>query len=107
MRAQNLDANGVESAEPGHALDHPADQMADPLLHLAGGLVGKGDAQDLTGPGTPGREDVSKPGGKHPGLAGPGASEHEERPVRRLDRSALLRIEALEIRRLGAGERAR
>ena len=45
--AQDLDADGVEGAEPGHALDGAADQRADALLHLARGLVGEGDGQDL------------------------------------------------------------
>src|SRR5262245_45098295 len=47
MAAQDLDANGVEGAEPGHALDHPADQLADAPLHLPRRLVGEGHGEDL------------------------------------------------------------
>ena len=47
MAAQDLDADGVEGAEPGHALDDLADHLADALLHLARGLVGEGDGEDL------------------------------------------------------------
>ena len=50
MAAQDLDADGMEGAEPGHALDHAADQLADAGLHLAGGLVGEGDGEDLARP---------------------------------------------------------
>jgi hypothetical protein len=49
-RRRMLHADGVEGAEPGHALDHAADEPADALLHLARGLVGEGDGEDLAGP---------------------------------------------------------
>src|SRR5690606_28466920 len=35
--AEYLDTYRMEGAEPRHPLDNAADQMADPLLHLAGG----------------------------------------------------------------------
>ena len=43
MAAEQLDADGVEGAQPRHALDRLADEDADALLHLARGLVGEGD----------------------------------------------------------------
>ena len=49
MAAQDLDADRVERAEPRHALDGAADQVADALLHLARRLVGEGDGQDWLG----------------------------------------------------------
>ena len=49
VAAQDLGADGVEGAEPGHALGGAADQRADALLHLARGLVGEGHGQDLRG----------------------------------------------------------
>ena len=56
MAAQDLDADGVERAEPRHAFDRAADQLADALLHLARRLVGEGDGEDLRragrGPGS-------------------------------------------------------
>ena len=61
--AQHLDADGVERAEPGHALDRAADQHADALLHLARGLVGEGHGQDLARIGATGRENVGDAGG--------------------------------------------
>ena len=47
MAAQKFHTDRMEGAEPGHALDSAADQNADALLHLARGLVRKGDGQDL------------------------------------------------------------
>ena len=106
--AQDLAADRVEGAEPGHALDHAADHGADALLHLARGLVGEGDGEDLRRPGPPGGEDVGDARGQHPGLAGPRAGQHQHRPVERHHRLALLRIEVLEIgRRPPADPRAR
>ncbi len=53
VAAQQLDADRVEGAEPGHALDRTADEHGDALLHLAGGLVGEGDGEDLRGKARP------------------------------------------------------
>ena len=52
VAAQHPHADGVEGAEP-HALHAAADQPLDALAHLARGLVGEGDGQDLAraGPG--------------------------------------------------------
>ncbi len=47
VAAQHARADGMERAQPLHALDRAADQRADALLHLARGLVGEGDGQDL------------------------------------------------------------
>ena len=47
MSSKQFDANRMERAEPGHALDRLADQRRNALLHLAGGLVGEGDGEDL------------------------------------------------------------
>jgi hypothetical protein len=97
VAAQDLDADGVEGAEPGHALDRLADEKADALLHLAGGLVGEGDGEDLARPGEAEREDVGDAGGQHAGLAGAGAGQHEDGALGRLDGAALLLVQAIEI----------
>ena len=52
VAAQDLHADRVERAEPGHALGAAfADQPADAVLHLARRLVGEGDGEDLRGQG--------------------------------------------------------
>ena len=86
--AQHARGDGVEGADP-PALDRAAEQAGDPLAHLPRRLVGEGHRQDLPGPRLAGGEDVGKPGGQHPGLAGAGAGQHQNRPVDRLDRPAL------------------
>ena len=98
-----LGADRVEGAEPGHALDRGADQLADALLHLARGLVGEGDRENFGGRARPGVEDVGDAGGQHARLAGAGAGQHQHRAFDRLDRLALLGVEAGEI--VGAGRR--
>ena len=109
MAAQNLHADGMEGAEPRHALDHLADDLADAVLHLARRLVGEGDGEDFAGPGAAEAEDVGDAHGEHAGLAGAGAGQHQHRAVERLHRLALLRIEPGEIGRAtarrGAGAR--
>jgi hypothetical protein len=97
VAAQDLGADGVEGAEPGHALAGGADQRADPVLHLPGGLVGEGHRQDVEGARPPGGDQVGGAGGQHPGLAGAGAGQHEDRALRGLDGAALLGIKPLEI----------
>ena len=78
MIAQDLDADGMEGAEPGHAFHHAADEVADALLHFARRLVGEGHRQHLVGPGLVGGQDMGEPGGQHPGFAGAGAGQHEQ-----------------------------
>jgi hypothetical protein len=50
MAAENLDSDGMEGAEPGHAFDRAADQLAHARLHLPRRLVGEGDGEDLRWP---------------------------------------------------------
>ena len=100
--SQDLHADGVEGAEPGHALDRLADHGADALLHLASGLVGEGHRENLGRPRPAGREDVRNSRGQNPRFAGSGPRQHQHRAVQGLDRLALLGIEVVEIRR-GSG----
>ena len=93
MAAQDLDADGVERAEPRHALDGAAHQRADALLHLARRLVGEGDGQDLGAARAARAQDVGNAGGEHAGLAGAGPRQHQHRSVDRLDGGPLLRVE--------------
>ena len=78
---ENLDADGMEGAEPRHALDHAADQLSDALLHLARGLVGEGDGEDLRRARPAQAQNMGDAGGEHARLAGAGAGQHQKRPV--------------------------
>ena len=77
MAADDLDADGVKGAEPRHALDRAADEVAHPRLHLPSRSVGEGDGEDLRRVGAALAEDVADAGCEHAGLAGPGASQHQ------------------------------
>ena len=94
--AQQAGAERVEGAEP-QALDALPEQPRDAQDHLARRLVGEGHRERLIRPHPPGHQQVGKARGQHPGLAGAGAGEHQERPVVRLDRGALRRVERVEI----------
>jgi hypothetical protein len=99
----------MECAEPRHALDHAADDLADAVFHFARRLVGERDGQNLARPGAAGRQDVGDAHGQHPRFAGAGTGEHEHRAVERFDRKPLLGIQSREIvsgaGRGGAGAR--
>ena len=82
---------------------HPAHQLADPLLHLVGGLVGEGDRQDRVGRHLEVADQMGDPVGEHPGLARTGPGDHQHRPVGGGDRLALGGIEIVEERGLGHG----
>ena len=97
MAAHDLDADGVEGAEPRHAFDHAADQLADAGLHLARRLVGEGDGEDFPGPRPAQAQNMGDAGGEHARLAGAGPGQHQQRAVQRLDRLALLGVERVEI----------
>ena len=79
MIAQDLDADGMEGAKPGHALHHFADEVADALLHFARRLVGEGHRQHLAGPGLVGGQDMGQPCGEHAGFSGARTGKHEQR----------------------------
>ena len=106
VTAQQAGAERMEGAEP-EPLDALAEQVRDAEDHLARGLVGEGDREHLIGPRPAGDQKVGEPCREHAGLAGAGACEHQERPVRGLDRGALLRVEAVEMRWCRRGRRCR
>ncbi len=94
MAAQDLGADRMEGAEPGHALARRPGETGDALLHLARRLVGEGDRQDAGGPGAAGRDEMGDSRREHAGLAGPGPGEDQDGSFGGLDRLPLLRIEA-------------
>jgi hypothetical protein len=109
VAAQDLHADRVERAEPRHALDRLADHAADPLLHLARGLVGEGHCENVARPRAAGGEDVGDPRGQHSCFAGSGARQHQQRAFQGLDGEPLLRVHGVEVagRPRTRGHRAR
>ena len=70
----------------------PADQFGDALLHFAGGLVGEGDGEDVSGRDAL-RDEVGDAEGDDAGFARAGAGQNQNRAVQRFDGLALLGIE--------------
>ncbi len=73
------------------------DQRADPLAHLARGLVGEGDREDLARVDIALAEQVGDSISNRAGLARPGAGQNEDGAIGRKDRGALLGIQNVEI----------
>ncbi len=95
LGAQDAHARRVERGHP-HQPGPPADQLGHPLLHLAGGLVGERDRDDLGRVNLAGGQQVSDPVGQHPGLAGAGAGHDQQGRPSVDNRVALRAVEALE-----------
>src|SRR5262245_60131011 len=97
VATEDLPPDGMEGAEPRHALDAAANQLADALLHFARRLVGEGDGEDLRGPRPAQAQNMGYARGEHARLAGAGAGQHQKRSVERLDRLTLLGVQRIEI----------
>ena len=102
VAAQHLGGNRVESAEPGHALDRRADQLADTLAHFARGAVGEGDAEDLAWPGQAAAHQMRQPAGERRRLAGTGTRQHQHRALGGQNCLALGRVQPVD-ERVGRG----
>ncbi len=73
-----------------------AKQFCDPLLHLPGRLVGEGEGQDTEGVHPLGQQ-VGDADGEHPGLARPGAGDHQVGPRGVQDGLALGLVQSFEM----------
>ena len=93
---QDAPAGGMEREDP-EAAAALAEQPPQPLLHLPGRLVRERDREDLVRLRADGVDQVRHSVREHPCLAGPGAGDHEQRPLGREDGLALRRIEVGEI----------
>ena len=95
----------VAAYRPRYVCVTGGEPLAQPLAQLGGGGVGEGDDQQFPRLGPTCGQDVSQTGGQDAGLARTGAGENQNRPLGRLDRLALLRIQPLQIiaRRLALG----
>jgi hypothetical protein len=83
--AENSHAQGVEGAQMASGR-HPGGK--DPLTHLLGGLVGKGDGADLRRPDARSNQG-GDPAGNHAGFAAARTGQHQQRTVPMSDRLPL------------------
>ncbi len=97
MTTQDLGGDRVEGAEPAQTLGGRADQMGDPLAHLARGLVGEGDDQQLPRTRATGGEDVGESRRQDASLASACAGEHQHWPLRGFDGLPLFGIQSRQI----------
>ena len=97
MSPQQLYTDRMERAQPGHPFDMLAQHRADAVLHLAGGLVGKGDGKDFIRARAAGHHQMHNTRGQGLGLARAGPRQHQNRPVHLLNRCALGRVQPIQI----------
>jgi hypothetical protein len=96
-------ADRVEGAGP-HAARLVAEQPGDALAHLAGGLVGERDREDLRRVDLVVFDQAGDARREHARLPRPGAGEHEGRALVVEHRGALRGVEAVErVAAAGAG----
>ncbi len=95
LGAQDARAGSVEGHQP-HPARAASEQALDPVAHLAGGLVGERDREDLAGLRLVGVDEVREAMRQHPRLAAAGAGEDQERPLAVRDGLALGLVEPLQ-----------
>ncbi|MGY3680304.1 hypothetical protein ACVWXU_003927 [Streptomyces sp. TE33382] len=105
LAAQDPHARAVEGHDP-HGVGARADELLDTLLHLARGLVGEGDREDLAGVHPALGEQMGDPVGQHPGLARAGPGDDEQRRTGVHHGGALLGVQPVE-QRGGVDDRPR
>ena len=88
LPAEDAHARRVEGHHP-HGAGGGPDQRGNPLLHLAGGLVGEGDREDLGGPHTLLADEMGDALGEHARLARAG-SRHDEQGAAAMGHGFLL-----------------
>ncbi len=104
LAAQDPYARAVEGHDP-HGVGPRSDELLDALLHLAGGLVGEGDRQDLARVDPALGQQVGDAVGQHAGLARTGTGNDEQRGAGVHDGCALLGVQPVE-QRGGVDDRA-
>ena len=96
---EQLHADRVEGAKPGHALCRLSKQRPHAGLHLSRGLVGEGHGKNLVRAGLARRQKMRDAGRQRPGLARSRACKHQHRTIERFHRLALRRVQPVEIGR--------
>ena len=102
LAAKDAAAGGVEGQYP-EAAGAAAEQVLEPLSHLAGSLVREGDGQDLIRLRADGVDEVGDPVREDAGLPGACAGDHEQWPFGRQHGLPLHGIQVGEIA-LGRGD---
>ena len=92
--AQDAHTDGVEGRHP-HTLGHGADQPAHALFHFRGGLISKGNGEDLPRIYPAMAHEIGNAAGKHGSLARTSAGHDEQRAARVGNGLKLLWVEAL------------
>ena len=90
--AQELQREAVEGADEA-AARRAAEQLLDPLDHLARRLVGEGDREHLVRSRQTLGQEPGDPVGEHPRLARAGAGDDEQRPLAVAHGAGLLGVE--------------
>ena len=97
MAAQKFYTNRMKRAQPRHAFHRATKVFAHPLLHLAGGFVGKRHRQNLVGPCASGMQQMRNARGQRFGLAGARPCQHQNRPVELFHSLLLLGVQPVHI----------
>ena len=82
---------------------NPANELRHSRLHLASGLVGERDSEDVVRRDAEVADEVCDPVGQHPRLARTSTRDDENRPIGSCNGLALCRIEMLKERGFGHG----
>ncbi len=93
---QDARARGVEGRDP-HTVPDRTEELRDPLAHLARGLVGERDREDLERRRAELGDEIGETVREHPGLSGAGTCNHQDRSGRQGDSLVLSRIQPREI----------
>ena len=94
VAAQDAPAGGVEGCYQRQI--PPSQQLADPLGHFFGSLVGEGDRHDVPGAHPPFTDQVGDAVGDDAGLARAGAGQDQQRPFAVQHGLFLWRVEMFE-----------
>ena len=79
VNSQQPVRQAVECADP-EVAGRETQQILDPMAHFPGGLVGKGDREEMLGHDVLDADQPGDPVHEHAGLAASGAGEHQHRP---------------------------
>lgn len=97
LAPQDPHTRAVEGHHP-HRVRARADELLDALLHLARGLVGEGDREDLARVDVPLAQEVGDAVGEHTGLAGARTGHDEQRGAGVHDGRALVLVQPVQER---------